>query len=611
MKIFASLFLSFALAASSDFWVNNYDKSARIPCGDLASLENVQQLSWIKKNKAGSVEIAELINENGEIKDDEKVAGFRIDTSGALVISKLEKEEFSLQDIANYICRANLRSADGRFDAKDSTTKLLVNFVIDKENLEPIVRDKRLGEDESKKYKEGVKYEIAECESREAGPDAPVLRWIAFDSSGEMLADSNAFGACKTDDSNFCGKTNDFFDKQDGRQIQTTTLPLAFDADNLTGISAKYDQAYFQCEATYKEAWNGMLVEVIKTKRWPAGDDVIRVIAPVRSVDILVNGVPVNAGVLDVTFGAPFLQCRSDGFDNKAENELEEKRSRAGEYFKFACKSRNALNDGKWVEKEFVFTEATLEKPVAEFSHDGLVAELNAKSSPTAAMLTFTVYQCPANEIELKKPGTKENREMFKNFVVKCIKAKTYGNKHYIDKDVARENPTGFAVAILAVKDVHENEEMLFNYAPLNQSGNRRFSNEEEENFPIQAWFDKMGAHDSFDIVAFYFNEEEKSVYALSSDSEINEENDEQFHVVVEPSPTEAGKYVLCYDFADKIDLNSFNDESYESIREKLRNEHADFCRFFVKKDSFPWWIIIVVLVLLILIAALVFFIIE
>lgn len=153
-----------------------------------------------------------------------------------------------------------------------------------------------------------------------------------------------------------------------------------------------------------------------------------------------------------MTFGAPFLQCRSDGFDNKAENELEEKRSRAGEYFKFACKSRNALNDGKWVEKEFVFTEASkilqiesllifisaLEKPVAEFSHDGLVAELNAKSSPTAAMLTFAVYQCPANEIELKKPGTKENREMFKNFVVKCIKAKTYGNKHYIDKDVAR-----------------------------------------------------------------------------------------------------------------------------------------------------------------------------
>ena len=65
-----------------------------------------------------------------------------------------------------------------------------------------------MGEDESKKYKEGVRFEIAECESKEAGPDAPVLRWIAYDSSGEMIADSNAFGACKTDDSHFCGKTN-------------------------------------------------------------------------------------------------------------------------------------------------------------------------------------------------------------------------------------------------------------------------------------------------------------------------------------------------------------------------------------------------------------------
>ena len=54
------------------------------------------------------------------------------------------------------------------------------------------------------------------------------------------------------------------------------------------------------------------------------------------------------------------------------------------------------------------------------------------------------------------------------------------------------ENPVGFAVAILAVKDVHGNEETLFNYAPLNQIENRRFSNVEDESFPIQAWFDKM-----------------------------------------------------------------------------------------------------------------------
>jgi hypothetical protein len=69
--------------------------------------------------------------------------------------------------------------------------------------------------------------------------------------------------------------------------------------------------------------------------------------------------VPVNAGVLDMTFGAPSFGCSSDGFDNKAENELVGDRSRAGENFKFSCKSRNALNDGKWVEKEFVFTEAS------------------------------------------------------------------------------------------------------------------------------------------------------------------------------------------------------------------------------------------------------------
>ena len=129
--------------ASSDFWVNNFDKSARIPCGDLVSLENIQQLSWIKKNKAGSVEIAELINENGEIEDEEKVAGFRIDQSGALVISKSQNEEFSLEDVGNYVCRAILETAEGRFHAKDSSTKLLVNFIIDEDNLEPVVRGEK------------------------------------------------------------------------------------------------------------------------------------------------------------------------------------------------------------------------------------------------------------------------------------------------------------------------------------------------------------------------------------------------------------------------------------------------------------------------------------
>ena len=79
-----------------------------------------------------------------------------------------------------------------------------------------------------------------------------------------------------------------------------------------------------------------------------------------------------------------------------------------------------------------------LEKPVAEFSHDGLVAKLTATSSPAAAKLTYAIYQCPANEIELKKPGTKENREMVQNLKQKCVKAKIYGDKHFIERKLAR-----------------------------------------------------------------------------------------------------------------------------------------------------------------------------
>ena len=70
--------------------------------------------------------------------------------------------------------------------------------------------------------------------------------------------------------------------------------------------------------------------------------------------------------------------------------------------------------------------------------------------------------------------------------------------------------------------------------------------------------------------------------------------------------------FKLCYDFARRIELDSFNGESYESIREELRNEHADDFRFFDKKDGgFPWWIIVLIVVLLILIAALVSFILK
>ena len=171
--------------------------------------------------------------------------------------------------------------------------------------------------------------------------------------------------------------------------------------------------------------------------------------------------------------------------------------------------SKRNLSSLKPVSFEIIFFTLyrllALEEPVAEFSHAGLVAKLTAESSPAAAKLILGIFQCPANIIELKKRGTKENREMLKNLKTKCVIAETYGNKHFIDRELARgfftdfwlfksflENPIGFAIAILTVKDVHGNEETLVSYAPPNQIENRRFSNEEDESFPIQAWFDKM-----------------------------------------------------------------------------------------------------------------------
>jgi len=60
-------------------------------------------------------------------------------------------------------------------------------------------------------YKEGAQYDIAECESQEAGPTAATLKWQVLDKNDRVLSDSSIFSACKDDskdDSNFCGKTN-------------------------------------------------------------------------------------------------------------------------------------------------------------------------------------------------------------------------------------------------------------------------------------------------------------------------------------------------------------------------------------------------------------------
>ena len=60
--------------------------------------------------------------------------------------------------------------------------------------------------------------------------------------------------------------------------MQTTTLPLAFTADGFGGISSDFDKAHFECVATYKEARNGILKDLPKSTRWPADDQLVRVL---------------------------------------------------------------------------------------------------------------------------------------------------------------------------------------------------------------------------------------------------------------------------------------------------------------------------------------------
>ena len=52
-------------------------------------------------------------------------------------------------------------------------------------------------------------------------------------------------------------------------------------------------------------------------------------------------------------------------------------------------------------------------------------------------------------------------------------------------------------------------------------------------------------------IKAFYYNEEESAVTDLSADAVIDDENEDQFHVVMEPSPTVDGKYAVSGLYSD------------------------------------------------------------
>lgn len=597
MKLLPTL-ASYALAADSkpiEHWVNNFDTSALIKCGGGASMEGATHVSWFRtgftaNRKAGpTVEVAEQDRKDGVVVDQEvKVEGFSIDENGALSFKK--EDGFAPEDIAKYECKI-LKGAT----PEDYETKLLVNFLLDRNNLTPVVRHKKLGKKNNMEYKEGAQYDIAECESKEAGPEPATLKWQARDLDGRVFSDSSEFSACSGgDDSNFCGKTNDYLnvDKKDQRALQTTTLPLGFTAENFGGIRSDFDETYFECVATYNVARNGALEPVREVARWPEGDQNIRVLHPVKNVEILVDGAAVQAGVLETTYGEPELSCDSDGFDNESENEVEEERETvAGDKIKFGCKARNGRNENGWVQKSYVFTPASLGEPKIAKSHGGIIVEVSAESSPARAKQGSAVFSCatmPPN----KQKGTKANREIFEFLKQNCVEAAPFGDdkRHVVSQDSKKKNPFLVAVSTLKVTDSDGNTETLYNYK-IDAATTRTAEEAEVGEFPIEAWFNKMPA--SFgkpddQIKAFYFDEELGKLVPVDGGL-VDQTNDAEhrgyFHANVEPQPTENGNYVLCYDYEGNFDSEQYSGKSIEEIREEIQADNNDFCRFYENKS--------------------------
>ena len=137
--------MNFLAFAADDYWVNNYDESARVPCGQIDSVDDVTHISWFKTsitadNQIGGIEeVAELIRENGDNRKESKIDGFSINDDGSLSIQKAEGSEFTPEDAGFYRCEVNKGS-----DPVDYKYILKVNYLLDKDNLTPFVRRKSL-----------------------------------------------------------------------------------------------------------------------------------------------------------------------------------------------------------------------------------------------------------------------------------------------------------------------------------------------------------------------------------------------------------------------------------------------------------------------------------
>ena len=105
-------------------------------------MDGATHVSWFRtgftadRREGPTVEVAEQDRQAGVVVDQEvKVEGYSIDENGALSFKK--EAGFAPEDIAKFECKI-LKGAT----PEDYKYKLLVNFLLDRNNLTPVVRRK-------------------------------------------------------------------------------------------------------------------------------------------------------------------------------------------------------------------------------------------------------------------------------------------------------------------------------------------------------------------------------------------------------------------------------------------------------------------------------------
>ena len=105
----------------------------------MKTLADVSHLSWFKTELGRndeSTELVELSQKSGKPVKDVKIEGYTMGDNGELIIRKTDGQQFTPDDIAFFKCSVS-KLEKTSFDFK---FKLLVNFLLQRETLNPTVR---------------------------------------------------------------------------------------------------------------------------------------------------------------------------------------------------------------------------------------------------------------------------------------------------------------------------------------------------------------------------------------------------------------------------------------------------------------------------------------